>query len=77
MKMTSNGKNFELQSYRSRRKLKFSYKVYLHPSSNKKIQIFEIFEKRLGPTAVAHGGRRCYGTVRLLPLTPCPTAPDV
>jgi hypothetical protein len=38
--------NFELQSCRSRRKLQFSYKVYLHPSSNKKLQIFE---KRLDP----------------------------
>jgi hypothetical protein len=34
-------KNFELQSRKSRRKLQFSYKVYLHPSSNKKLQIFE------------------------------------
>jgi hypothetical protein len=34
-------KNCELQSCRSRRKLQFSYKVYLHPGSNKKLQIFE------------------------------------
>jgi hypothetical protein len=33
-------KNFELQSCRSRRKLQFSYKVYLHPSLNKKITNF-------------------------------------
>jgi hypothetical protein len=39
-------KNFELQSCRSRRKLQFSYKVYLNLSSNKKLQIFE---KRLDP----------------------------
>jgi hypothetical protein len=41
-----NWKNFELQSCRSRRKLQFSYKVYLHPSLNKKIQNFE---NRLDP----------------------------
>jgi hypothetical protein len=33
-------KNFVLQSCRSRRKLQFSYKVYLHPSSNKKVTNF-------------------------------------
>jgi hypothetical protein len=33
-------KNFELQSCRFRRKLQFSYKVYLHSSSNKKITNF-------------------------------------
>jgi hypothetical protein len=33
-------KNFEIQSCRSHRKLQFSYKFYLHPSSNKKLQIF-------------------------------------
>jgi hypothetical protein len=30
-------KNFEIQSYRSRRKLQFSYKVYLHPSSKNRL----------------------------------------
>jgi hypothetical protein len=33
-------KNFELQSCRSRRKLQFSYKVYLHLSSNENITNF-------------------------------------
>jgi hypothetical protein len=33
-------KNFELQSYRSRRKLQFLYKFYLHPISNKKVTNF-------------------------------------
>jgi hypothetical protein len=33
-------KNFELESSRSRQKLQFSYKVYLHPSSSKKITSF-------------------------------------
>jgi hypothetical protein len=48
-------KKFELQSCRSRRKIQFSNKVYLHPSSNKKLQFFE---KRLDPTVVGHGGRK-------------------
>jgi hypothetical protein len=56
-------KNFELQSCRSCRKLQFSYKIYLHPSLNKKIQIFE---NRLTPTAVAHGGSRCCSTASVL-----------
>jgi hypothetical protein len=43
-------KNFELQSCRSRRKIQYSYKVYLHPSSNKKLQIFE---NRLDPYPTA------------------------
>jgi hypothetical protein len=73
---------FELKSCRSRRKLQFSYKVYLHPSLNKKIQIFEkrldpyrrgprrqeVLQYRTPPTAVGHGVR-C--------LTPSLTAPDV
>jgi hypothetical protein len=54
-------KNFELQSCRSRRKLQFLYKVYLHPSLNKKLQIFE---NRLDPIAMAHCGSCCYSTVR-------------
>jgi hypothetical protein len=33
-------KNFELQNCRSHRKLQFSYKVYLHPNSCKKVTIF-------------------------------------
>jgi hypothetical protein len=48
-------KNFVLQSCRSRRKLHFSYKVYLHPSSNEKLQIFK---RDWTPTTVAHGGRK-------------------
>jgi hypothetical protein len=55
-------KNFELQSCRSRGKLQFSYKVYLHPCSNKKLQNFE---NRLDPYCVAHGGSRCYSTARV------------
>jgi hypothetical protein len=39
-------KNFEIPSCRSRRKLQFPCKGYLHPSSNKKLQIFE---NRLDP----------------------------
>jgi hypothetical protein len=27
----------------------------------------QIFEKRMDPTIVAHDGRRCYSTARLLP----------
>jgi hypothetical protein len=57
--------NFELQSCRSRRKLQFSYKVYLHPSSNKKITIF--LKRDCTPTAVTHSGRKRYSTARLLP----------
>jgi hypothetical protein len=79
--MISNGKKFELQSCRSLRKLQFSYKVYLHPCSNKKYKFLKI---DWTPTAVAmtvagatvprryvtpsHGGRS-------LPLSP--TALDV
>jgi hypothetical protein len=33
-------KKIELQSYRPRRKLQFSYKIYLHLSSYKKLQFF-------------------------------------
>jgi hypothetical protein len=74
--------NFELQSCRSRQKLQFSYKFYLHLSSNKKIQIFEkrldpyrrgprrqeVLQYGVPPTAVGHGVRS---------LTPSHTAPDV
>jgi hypothetical protein len=60
-------KNFELQSCRSRRKLQFSYKVYLH-SSFKKIQFFE---KKTGlllpcPTAGATVPRRSYRSGRII-----------
>jgi hypothetical protein len=46
MDMTSNGKTLNykivdlIESYNFHRKLQFSYKVYLYPSSNKKIIIF-------------------------------------
>jgi hypothetical protein len=55
-------RNFELQSYRSRRKLQFSYKVYLHPSSNKKLKNFENsldrsrYSTARAPNAVGHHG---------------------
>jgi hypothetical protein len=53
--MTSNEK-IELQSYRSRRKLQFSDKFYLHRSSYKKLQFFE---NELNPIAVWYGGWEC------------------
>jgi hypothetical protein len=77
-------KNFELQSCRSCRKLQFSYKVYLHPSSNKKK--LKIFESRLDPSAVVHGGSsKRYSTARApnavghggRSLPPPPTTLDV
>jgi hypothetical protein len=44
-------KKFELQSCRSRQKLQVSYKVYLHPSSWKKLRLFE---NRLTQSTVGH-----------------------
>jgi hypothetical protein len=55
-------KNFELQICRSCRKLQFSYKVYLHPSSNKK---YKFLKTDWTPTAVAHGGSNCHSTTRV------------
>jgi hypothetical protein len=50
--MTSN-EQFELQSYRFRRNLQILYKVYLHPSSYKKVTIFENRQTLTWGTTVA------------------------
>jgi hypothetical protein len=51
-------KSFELQSRRSRRKLKFSYKIYLHPSAYKNVKLFQY-----GPVvgALQHNQRGVHG----------------
>jgi hypothetical protein len=49
--MTLNKKKFELQSCRFRRNPQVSYEIYLHPSSYKKVTIFE---NRLTLTTMGH-----------------------
>jgi hypothetical protein len=61
----SRWKKFELQSYISRRKLQFSYKLYLHPSSYKRRTTRRLEHcsasnrrmlLRLDPNAMQYGG---------------------
>jgi hypothetical protein len=64
MDMTSNGKTLNykivdlIESYNFHRKLQFSYKVYLYPSSNKKIIIFlPLWGTAVGPCRRPHSDR--------------------
>jgi hypothetical protein len=66
IKIISNEK-VELQSWRSRRNLQFSYKGYLHPNSQNKLQYFKDL---LVPTAVWNDGRECYNVYRLVGALP-------
>jgi hypothetical protein len=72
MKMTLNGKTLKYKVIDLVESYNFHIKFTSIRIQTKK---YKFFEKRMDPTAVAHGGRRCYSTARL--LTPSPTALDV
>jgi hypothetical protein len=60
MKMTSNGKTLNYKVV----DLIESYNFHIKFTSIR-VQKLQMFENRLNPTAVAHGGSRRYGTARV------------
>jgi hypothetical protein len=80
--MTSNGKTLNYKVV----DLVESYNFHIKFTSIRvQMKKYKFFKRDWSPTAVAHGGRRCYSTA-ILPtavghgvksLTPSPTAPDV